>query len=387
MTNIPLVADSRGHMTRVLKDLLSCGWRLESVPTGARIPRNGMQLHLRSDGIEVRLRVFGFKVTTSGRNRPHERRVELTTTYESGLSRIPGCRDIVLGVDVESNKYVGVDSRRLHIGGATHNASSFFDLEGLSGGSGELMINPRVAAASVFASGTEHHAFFDRTRMAEYFFSSDLIHSGAYTYGGPFSGVGRSRSTQLPEQIDRSLALGDAFVLSARSTARPRPPQALIEAFESNDYPKIARRKVTPSALKAIQAICEEVGALGEQFVLDHERRRLRKLGHVTAASRVERISLRSVGEGYDIVSFEDDGRTPRYIEVKATVGNGLLVDLSAGEWRAAQSHGTRYYVARVRNVRTDPELLFFNNPVRLEEEGRIERTATGWRLDLANAV
>ncbi|MBK6005938.1 DUF3883 domain-containing protein [Ramlibacter ginsenosidimutans] len=313
--------------------------------------------------------------------------MELTTTYQSGLSAIPGYRDVVLGVALEQSKYVGVDGMRLHIGGETHNASSFFDREGLSSGTGELLINPRTATASIFPGGTEQHAFFDRSRMAEYFFSADLIHSGSYSYGGPFSGKAKVRDVQVPTEVDSRLAAGDTFVLSAKSQSRPRPPDALVEAFESNDYARLGRRKITPADLKAIQAICEEVGALGEQLVLNHERKRLRDLGHVSAASLVERISLRSVGEGYDICSYEDDGRTRRLIEVKATVGDGWVVDFSAREWQAAQSYGSKYYVARVRRVRTDPELLFFKDPFRLESTGLIKLTPSGWRLDLAQAV
>lgn len=387
MNTIPLNADSRGYMSSILKDLLSCGWRLENVPSNARIPRNGMLIHLRSGGIEVKLRMFAFKVTTSGRNRPHERRVELTTTYQSGLPSLPGYRDVVFGVDIELGKYVGVDSRRLHIGGPTHNASSFFDLEGLSCATGELLINPRAAAATVFPGGIEQHAFFDRSRIAEYLFNSEAIHAGSYSYGGAFSGKGRVRVTPVPADVKSSVAAGDSFVLAAEGQSRPRPSQVLVEAFESNDFAHIGRRKITPGDLKAIQAACEEIGALGEQVVLNHERKRLRALGKVVAASRVERISLRSVSEGYDISSYEDDGLTRRYIEVKATVGDGLIVDFSAGEWKAAKSYGLRYYVVRVRKVRSNPELLFFNDPCRLEKDGLIKRTPSGWRLDLALAI
>ena len=163
------------------------------------------------------------------------------------------------------------------------------------------------------------------------------------------------------------------------------PPSRVIVPLL--DYARVGRRRITPGDLKAIQAVCEEIGALGEQVVLNHERKRLRALGQSSAALRVERVSLRSVSEGYDISSFEDDGCTRRYIEVKATVGDGLIVDFSAGEWKAAKSFGIRYYVVRVRRVRTNPELLFFNDPCRLESQGLIERTPSGWRLDLALAV
>lgn len=160
-----------------------------------------------------------------------------------------------------------------------------------------------------------------------------------------------------------------------------------IEAFEAGDFSPIKRRKITPEDLRRIQNACDEIGALGEQFVLEHERARLRRLGHLQAANQVERISLQSVGEGYDISSFEDDGHTPRYLEVKSTIGNGFMVDISAGEWKAAKKLRSRYYLVRVVKLRNTPKLFFFKDPSALVDEMLISRTETGWRLDLRKAL
>ena len=80
MPTVPLNEDSRGHLTRVLRDLLSCGWHLSNAPQDGKIPRNGMKLILKTADKELRPRIFIYKVTSSSRNRPHERRVEITTT-------------------------------------------------------------------------------------------------------------------------------------------------------------------------------------------------------------------------------------------------------------------------------------------------------------------
>lgn len=380
--------DRRGFVAKMLGDLLSCGWTIQQVPADGRVPNNGAKLILRSEDKDVRLRVLIYKVTTSGRSRPHERRVEITSTYRSGLAPLRGFSDVVLGVDSLSGKYVGVDSRRLRLGGATHNASSFFDLEGLAVKAGELRLNPRQVANTLFPTGTEMHAFFDRTRLAEYFFNHEEIHAGIYGYGGAFSGPIRSRNIVLPKTIPREYLIGDSFALSSRKqTRRLKIRAALVTAVEEGDFSKLNRAKVSPEQLKKILALCDEIGALGEQAVLTSERNRLRKLGFAGQARKVERVSLNSVGEGYDILSYEDDGITKRYLEVKATIGKGMIVDISRGEWKAAKRHGRHYYLVRVTNAKGSTQLRYIPDITDLEKRGIVTRTPTGWRLDLGAAV
>jgi len=388
MNAVALVAQRRGHVSRVLTDLLSCGWTLEAVPKTRVIPRNALKLTLRTGNNELRLRVFAYKVTGSSRNRPHERRVEITTTYESGLKRLRRFRDVVLGVDVPSGKYVGVDSRRLQIGGPTHNASSFFDLEGLSVKRGDMLINPRVTAHRIFPGGFELHSFFDRTRLSEYLFNQREIHSGSYGFGGLFSGAMTVGAASLPTTIPTDILLGDSFVLASRGKRRkPIMEPKLILAAEKRDFTKLAKRKITPEELKQILNVCDEIGALGEQAVLAAERARLRRLGFRAQASKVERVSLRSVGEGYDILSFEDDGCTRRYLEVKATIGRSPIVDVSSGEWETAKKYGSHYYFVRVTRAKDSPQLFYVRDPVDLEKAGLVSRIPTGWRLDLRTVL
>jgi len=121
--------------------------------------------------------------------------------------------------------------------------------------------------------------------------------------------------------------------------------------------------------------------------VLIFERKRLKRLGFATQAAKVARVSLQSVGEGYDIISFEDDGVTPRYLEVKSTVGRGAVVDISRGEWRAAKRLRNRYYLVRVTDTKTLPTLHFVRDPFTLEEAGLVTKTEAGWKLDLSGVI
>lgn len=388
--NKRLLAANSGHMATILRDFLWSGWRIESIPDSGRIPRNGMMLVLRLHDEEVRVRLFAYAVTTSSRNRVHERRVEITTTYMSGLAALRRYGDIVLGVDRASGKYVGVDNRRLRMGGKTHNASSFFDLEGLSVRRGELLVNPRAVSTPIFPAGVEHHAFFDRRRLTEYLFNYRQIHSGLYMFTGGFK-LHVSSSANVSSALAATyVASGDAFVLVSRVIRQGVPQrvsQKLISAVEERDLTAVSGRKVTPEQLRRLLAICDEIGILGEQAVLTHERKRLRKLGFRDLAQRVQRVSLESVSEGFDILSFEDDGVTRRYLEVKATSGNGSVVEMSAGEWKAAKRFGDRYYLVRVTQVRQSPRLFYVQNPVKLEKQGLVTRMPTGWKLDLRRAV
>ena len=218
MHNAALIPNQNSHLSKVIIDLIRYGWNIHSIPGDARIPRNGLKVVLKAGGQEFKIRVFAYKVTTSGRNRPHERRIEIINTYQSGLSRLSEYQDVVLGMDMDTGKYVGVDSRRLNMGGPTHNASSFFDLEGLSVKTGELLVNPRVVVSIQFPGGVEQHAFFDSSRLSEYLANQQDVHSGRYAYQGIFSGVLPLRSISWPSS--KYEASSDVLVLSSSVKTR-----------------------------------------------------------------------------------------------------------------------------------------------------------------------
>lgn len=101
------------------------------------------------------------------------------------------------------------------------------------------------------------------------------------------------------------------------------------------------------------------LGAAGEEFVLDFERARLLSTGEDGLASKVEHVS-RSRGdhEGFDVLSFETDGRE-RLIEVKTTAFGALTpFYVSRNQVRRSQESGDRYHVYRVFRFRRDPHLF-----------------------------
>lgn len=381
-----LTLNTRGHLLKVLHGLQASGWHIDKVPTQGIIARNGQKLILTSRGLEIKIRLFVYKVTGSGRSRPNERRIEITTTYHSGLKKIRGFQDVVLGYNEETDSFVGVDPRRLSFGGMTHNASSFFDLEGIrKTKSQRLLTMSRKANRNLFPAEIEYHSFFDKTKLAEYLFNFSEIHNGSYTGRGSFSAEAKGFRRPLNIEISENRAVGDqvCLIASRQPQAKVKVNDELVKAVESSDFKRIRRARLTPGQLRDIMRYCEELGSLAEQYVVDYDRRRLTRLGHIEAASKVERVSLNSVGEGYDIISFEDDGVTKRFLEVKGTTGAGMTVDMSDNEWETAKLLKNSYYLVRVIRVKNNPSHSCFRNPVELERDGVLTRLPNGWRVKL----
>jgi len=97
----------------------------------------------------------------------------------------------------------------------------------------------------------------------------------------------------------------------------------------------------------------EEIGFSGEMWVVNFEKERLQNLG--LSPEKVRHTSyLDGDGYGFDILSVEDDGITPRYIEVKTTSGNeSQPIFFSDNELNFIVEHKGHYYLYRVYNFKT----------------------------------
>ena len=98
-------------------------------------------------------------------------------------------------------------------------------------------------------------------------------------------------------------------------------------------------------------------GLCGENSVIEHERKRLNKLGRQDLATKVKQVSLHDDGAGYDIKSFdfidESGNYKDRYIEVKTTPSNiqdGFYI--SSNELAFAKEHKDAYYLYRVYSLK-----------------------------------
>lgn len=101
------------------------------------------------------------------------------------------------------------------------------------------------------------------------------------------------------------------------------------------------------------------LGKMGEEFVVEFERRRLGdEAGRPDLASRVDWISsTRGDGAGYDVQSFNDDG-SARLIEVKTTgLGKYFPFFVSANEVRVSERRADAYHLYRLFDFSREPRL------------------------------
>lgn len=378
---IQINAPDTSRLLPIVRDLCNRGWTPLVAPQNGRLTQNRQKMVLRVGRQTLAIRLSFFSVTDSARGRPQERRIEITTTYGTrGFEPDPAFRDVVIGFERTRGSYVGVDPRRLLHGGETSNASTFFSASGIEWTTADRVLV--LPYPSILFGGTEYHAFFDLSRFVEYLFNLEEIHAGAYTGMGPFSAKTTTGRRYRPSVSDDA-AHGDVLTLaySAVPPTRPRPGPGVVSEFESGIHPPPRRRRISAEEFAAILRQRDENGLLGEQFVLDHEGRRLREANCAALADRIEWTSQESVGEGYDIKSFETTG-DDRLIEVKATVGTGRTFEMSDREWATAASCRESYHIYRVFEVRSrSPRIESITNPIQLESTGQITRIPSGWRV------
>jgi len=107
------------------------------------------------------------------------------------------------------------------------------------------------------------------------------------------------------------------------------------------------------------------LGQAGEEFTLRYERWRLSQLGVGQLAEKVEHVATtRGDGLGFDILSFEPDGRE-RFIEVKTTAfGQTTPFFVSANEARFARAQGDSFKLYRLFDFRASPRLFELAGPI-----------------------
>lgn len=102
----------------------------------------------------------------------------------------------------------------------------------------------------------------------------------------------------------------------------------------------------------------QSLGAAGEEFAMNYERARLIHAGKEGLAARIEHTSrVRGDGAGYDILSFDDNGKE-RFIEVKTTkYGLDTPFFVSQNEVTVSARHQTQYHLYRLFDFRAAPGL------------------------------
>lgn len=109
----------------------------------------------------------------------------------------------------------------------------------------------------------------------------------------------------------------------------------------------------------AQEARNRSLGRAGELFVLELEARRLHAAGKKSLGERVEHVAAtQGDGLGFDVLSFEEDGRE-RLIEVKTTsFGELTPFYVSRNELARSKADAERYQLYRVFGFRDRPRLF-----------------------------
>jgi hypothetical protein len=160
----------------------------------------------------------------------------------------------------------------------------------------------------------------------------------------------------------------------AADIARPVTPPTIVEILKTlvappkpapgfkQHYPRVLRerklRRLEVDYL-ALEAANRELGAQGEEFVVRYEQARLVAERREDLAAKVERVSMtRGPGAGFDVLSFEGNGRE-LLIEVKTTAyGPYVPFFVTRNELFTSRENADRYHLYRVYGFRRAP--LFF---------------------------
>lgn len=122
------------------------------------------------------------------------------------------------------------------------------------------------------------------------------------------------------------------------------------------------------------------LGARGEALVIDFERARLIRAGKERLAEQVRQVSLEDDGAGFDVLSFEPDGRE-RLLEVKTTAGGARTpFFLTRNEMATGERRPEAWRLARVYDAARRPRLFELTPPLadRLRLEAEVWRAGFG---------
>ncbi len=109
----------------------------------------------------------------------------------------------------------------------------------------------------------------------------------------------------------------------------------------------------------AREATNRHLGSLGEEFTVELERKRLKKFGRDDLAGKVEWVSQsRGDGLGFDVLSYDEDDESERWIEVKTTnLGKYFPFYVSSNEVRCSEAEPDYYHLYRLFAFKHQPKL------------------------------
>lgn len=168
-------------------------------------------------------------------------------------------------------------------------------------------------------------------------------------------------SSKFLEEVGITL-IGESELLELQSqSAAPveKPKEKTIEFVDppspsqkrsGSSTREFKTRKISNYA--QINASNSALGLLGEELIIDTERKNLIKHDRKDLAEKIIHVSvIEGDGAGYDIKSFTPEGEV-KYIEVKATKGSGTApFYLSPNEIEFSKINPNNYYLYRIYDL------------------------------------
>jgi len=172
----------------------------------------------------------------------------------------------------------------------------------------------------------------------------------------------------LVDCVERRLLQSEIFDQAARSAADRPVIDADTETLDNIvvEAPSMEQREAQAPGTRVIkrdylarEARNQALGQAGERFILAYERQRLTSQGAPQLAEAVEHVAeTRGDGAGFDILSFDTDGRE-RWIEVKTTAfAKECPFFITPNELSCSRDHATRFHLYHVFNFRARPTMF-----------------------------
>lgn len=160
----------------------------------------------------------------------------------------------------------------------------------------------------------------------------------------------------------------DHLALAAVEQPAVLPSAAVFDRIKSEPptFQSVVREEpayTSRSAFKrdylAREAANSSLGAAGEELILNYEHWRLNALGLPRLADRVEHVAkTKGDGLGYDVLSFEPDGKE-MFIEVKTTsFAKETPFYVSRGELMLSRAAQDQFHLYRLYHFRQEPKLF-----------------------------
>lgn len=175
-----------------------------------------------------------------------------------------------------------------------------------------------------------------------------------------------------PGFLDKLAAAPTLNPAQVPQTSDPNLDQIIENPPEKTIVPKSTNkpwlsRKARKIDFAELDATNRRLGKLGEQFVFDLERYRLKASGRDDLAQRVVWAS-HDIGDGlgFDIISFDDADDSERMIEVKTTgLGKFFPFYVTNNEVRCSEDIPQQYQLFRVFDFGREPRLYILHGSLR----------------------